>query len=264
MAKDAKTSSERIDGGFRPPHVRNINVDTHIGQAPQRPYALLEDQMATITRGLRRTRRSWRRSRARRGQQGLPDGAPNPNAVEEDGSGGYSAWSSRRSPARTPTRGRRDPRALRFEKRASRRRWRRARGQRGRHADRLLERLHLAPRRLQARARLPGDGSRPQAGERTRSRWSSTAGLTVRHRQPAPARDGGLDRVDRAPFPIETARRPLGRKDRSKRWQPSVHPAAGRAPAVDGLDRQPAARRSPPRPTAPAPTTATAERSGCG
>jgi hypothetical protein len=34
-----------------PPHVRNINYDTHQGPAPQRPYARYEDQMGRISSG---------------------------------------------------------------------------------------------------------------------------------------------------------------------------------------------------------------------
>jgi hypothetical protein len=85
MEQDFKDIQRRIDG---PPtaQVRNINVDTHIGQAPQRPYALLEDAMATVTLG-------WPNAAAMRASlrgapeaSSLPDGAPNPNAVEgEDG-----------------------------------------------------------------------------------------------------------------------------------------------------------------------------------
>lgn len=34
-----------------PPHVRNINYDTHQGEYPQRPYARLEDRMGQFTTG---------------------------------------------------------------------------------------------------------------------------------------------------------------------------------------------------------------------
>lgn len=36
-----------------PPHVRNINLDTHVGHAPNRPYALIEDQLARTGNGWR-------------------------------------------------------------------------------------------------------------------------------------------------------------------------------------------------------------------
>lgn len=85
MAMDPKDMADAIDG---PPtsHRRNINIDTHVGQAPNRPYALLEDQMASVVGGYR-TMADLRR--ALRGQPKLgflPDGAPNPNdVVEKDG-----------------------------------------------------------------------------------------------------------------------------------------------------------------------------------
>jgi hypothetical protein len=68
-----------------PPHVRNINLDTHVGDAPQRPYALLEDQMAQITSGYRDLGALRAALAGAPEPSGLPDGAPNPNDVEEDG-----------------------------------------------------------------------------------------------------------------------------------------------------------------------------------
>jgi hypothetical protein len=89
MAMDAKDIQERIDGGFATSHVRNINVDTHIGQAPQRPFALLEDQMASVSGGYADLTALMASLKNAPRPQGLPDGAPNPNEIKEDGSGGY-------------------------------------------------------------------------------------------------------------------------------------------------------------------------------
>jgi hypothetical protein len=36
-----------------PPHVRNINLDTHVGYYPQRPHAALEDRLGAFTHGPR-------------------------------------------------------------------------------------------------------------------------------------------------------------------------------------------------------------------
>jgi hypothetical protein len=86
MEQDMAAIQARMEG---PPttQVRNINTDTHIGQSPQRPYALLEDAMATISNG-------WKDKAALDASvagapeaQGLPDGAPNPNEVQ-GGDGG--------------------------------------------------------------------------------------------------------------------------------------------------------------------------------
>jgi hypothetical protein len=47
-----KDVQERLEGP-PPVHVRNINIDTHIGDAPQRPYAILEDHLASVADGYR-------------------------------------------------------------------------------------------------------------------------------------------------------------------------------------------------------------------
>lgn len=85
MAMDPKDVAAAIDG---PPtvHRRNINIDTHVGQAPNRPYALLEDHMASVTNGYRTVQDLKRALRGQPKPDGLPAGAPDPNdVVEKDG-----------------------------------------------------------------------------------------------------------------------------------------------------------------------------------
>jgi hypothetical protein len=88
MALDPKDIQAAIDEP-PPAHVRNINVDTHIGQAPQRPYALLEDQMARVAVGYRTMEDLQTAMAAAPEPQGLPAGAPNPNEVVQDRNGEY-------------------------------------------------------------------------------------------------------------------------------------------------------------------------------
>jgi hypothetical protein len=84
MVMDPKALQDRLDG---PPttHARNINIDTHIGQAPQRPYALLEDHMAAIVDGYRDLGALERALAGQDRPDSLPDGAPHPNEVKEEG-----------------------------------------------------------------------------------------------------------------------------------------------------------------------------------
>lgn len=84
MAMDMKDIQAAIDG---PPtsHVRNINIDTHVGQAPQRPYALLEDQMARVVGGYRTVDDLRAALEGQPEPPGLPDGAPNPNEIIDEG-----------------------------------------------------------------------------------------------------------------------------------------------------------------------------------
>jgi hypothetical protein len=86
MEQDFKAIQARLDG---PPtsQVRNINIDTHIGQAPQRPYALLEDAMASVVGGWASLEALQASLKSAPEPQGLPKGAPDPNAVE-GGEGG--------------------------------------------------------------------------------------------------------------------------------------------------------------------------------
>ncbi len=80
--KIAEDIQERFE--LPPPvHTRNINVDTHLGQAPQRPYALLEDHMASVTSGYRTVDALKAALKAAPTPDGLPDGAPDPNDVVE-------------------------------------------------------------------------------------------------------------------------------------------------------------------------------------
>jgi hypothetical protein len=74
-----------MEAGPPAAHVRNINLDTHVGNAPQRPYALLEDQMAQITSGYRDLGALQAALAGAPEPGGLPEGAPNPNDVVEDG-----------------------------------------------------------------------------------------------------------------------------------------------------------------------------------
>jgi hypothetical protein len=86
MAMDPKDIQERIETGARPPvNVRNINYDTHIGHAPQRPYALLEDHMAAVTTGHADIKALQASLASAPKPEGLPDGAPNPNEVKDEG-----------------------------------------------------------------------------------------------------------------------------------------------------------------------------------
>lgn len=89
MALDAKDIQERIDGGFTTTHHRNINIDTHIGAAPQRPFALLEDQMASVSGGHASLEDLQASLKNAPRPEGLPDGAPNPNEIQKDGAGYY-------------------------------------------------------------------------------------------------------------------------------------------------------------------------------
>lgn len=84
MVMDPKALLDRLDG---PPttHARNINIDTHIGQAPQRPYALLEDHMASIVDGYRDLGALKRALAGQDRPDSLPDGAPDPNEVKDEG-----------------------------------------------------------------------------------------------------------------------------------------------------------------------------------
>lgn len=94
MAMDAKDIQERIDGGFSGgPHVRNINIDTHIGAAPQRPFAMLEDQMAMVSGG-HASLKDLQASLKGVEVVGLPPGTPNPNEIKEDGAGYYRVVAS--------------------------------------------------------------------------------------------------------------------------------------------------------------------------
>lgn len=88
MALDHKDIQAAIDGP-PPTHVRNINVDTHIGQAPQRPYALLEDQMARVVGGYRTVADLQQALAGQERAPGLPDGAPDPNEVVDEGGSLY-------------------------------------------------------------------------------------------------------------------------------------------------------------------------------
>ena len=83
MALDPKDIQKAIDEGAPPVHVRNINVDTHIGQAVQRPYALLEDHMARVTLGHTDIKALNASLKSAPEVTGLPEGAPNPNEVHE-------------------------------------------------------------------------------------------------------------------------------------------------------------------------------------
>lgn len=83
MALDPKDIQKAIDDGAPPVHVRNINVDTHIGNAVQRPYALLEDHMARVTLGHHDVKALNASLASAPKPEGLPDGAPNPNEVKE-------------------------------------------------------------------------------------------------------------------------------------------------------------------------------------
>lgn len=86
MAQDTFEQLQDEIAGPPPAHVRNINVDTHIGQAPQRPYALLEDRMAQVTLGHRDLASLKAALAGVPRPESLPDGAPDPNeVVEEDG-----------------------------------------------------------------------------------------------------------------------------------------------------------------------------------
>ena len=87
MAMSPKDLAAALEGP-PPAHVRNINVDTHIGQAPQRPYALLEDHLAAVRPAGYRTVEDLKAALATMpAPSGLPEGAPNPNDVVEDRNG---------------------------------------------------------------------------------------------------------------------------------------------------------------------------------
>lgn len=88
MALDHKDIQAAIDAP-PPSHVRNINVDTHVGQAPQRPYALLEDQMARVVGGYRTVADLQKALAGQERAPGLPDGAPDPNEVIDEGGAAY-------------------------------------------------------------------------------------------------------------------------------------------------------------------------------
>lgn len=82
MGMDAKELEARLQ--MPPPaNIRNINIDTHIGQAPQRPYALLEDHMASIVNGYR-TVDDLKQALAG-DKADVPDGWPDPNAIIDEG-----------------------------------------------------------------------------------------------------------------------------------------------------------------------------------
>lgn len=86
MALDAKDVAKDIQARIDMPppvHVRNINVDTHEGVAPQRPYALLEDHMATITNGYPSVEALKAALKNAPEPADLPKGAPNPNDLVE-------------------------------------------------------------------------------------------------------------------------------------------------------------------------------------
>lgn len=83
MVMDPKEVQERLDGP-PPLHTRNINLDTHIGAAPQRPYALLEDHLASVTGGFRSVDDLKAALASAPAPEGLPKGAPNPNEVTTD------------------------------------------------------------------------------------------------------------------------------------------------------------------------------------
>jgi hypothetical protein len=77
-----KDVQERLEGP-PPVHVRNINIDTHIGDAPQRPYAILEDHLASVADGYRDFAALSAALKGAPEPAGLPPGAPNPNEIVE-------------------------------------------------------------------------------------------------------------------------------------------------------------------------------------
>lgn len=83
MAMDPKQLQAALDGP-PPAHVRNINVDTHVGQAPNRPYALLEDYMK-VNDGYRDLDALNAALANEPAPDSLPKGAPNPNEVVDEG-----------------------------------------------------------------------------------------------------------------------------------------------------------------------------------
>lgn len=83
MEQDVGRIRQAIDGP-PPTHTRNINIDTHLGHAPQRPYAVLEDMMATITSGYRDVAQLRAALEGQPEAVGAPDGAPNANDVQEE------------------------------------------------------------------------------------------------------------------------------------------------------------------------------------
>ncbi len=83
MVMDPKRLEEALDGP-PPTHVRNINLDTHLGAAPQRPYALLEDHLYA-PEGYRTLEDLQGALAGQDAPSGLPKGAPSPYEVKDEG-----------------------------------------------------------------------------------------------------------------------------------------------------------------------------------
>jgi hypothetical protein len=83
MGMNAREIEEQL-GQAPLTNTRNINIDVHIGAAPQRPYAVIEDHLAAITTGYKDAGALKSALGALPKAENQPAGTPDSNEVEEE------------------------------------------------------------------------------------------------------------------------------------------------------------------------------------